>query len=393
MPRTLIRAASRLLRPYPRPVRAFGLALLVCLGLASSVAIGSAATGATTASTATTTAATTTGTTTTTTVPAPANTNAPTISGTARDGTTLTASNGSWSGKPSSYAYRWERCDNAGGACATISGATSKQYTVTSADVGHDLRVEVTATNAGGSGSATSGPTAAVQPSGNAPANTRPPSITGTAQQSATLKVDTGTWTGSTPIAYDYTWQRCDSNGNNCSTFITHSPSLSSYTLGVADVGKKIRVEVQAKNAIGSSYVYSPTTGVIAAAKTTQSATTVAVQNVSLPDRLVIDGVHFSPNPASSRNTTIQARFHVADTKGLSVQGALVFVLGLPYGWTYNAPEQATGSDGWVTLTIRPTRNMPLRRGDLVMFVRARKPGDNILAGVSTRRLVQEGIR
>lgn len=389
MPRTPIRAANHLLRTYPRPLRAFGLAFLIGLGLASSVAIGSASTGATTTSTA---AATTTTTTTKTTI-APASTSAPTISGTARDGTSLTASNGSWTGSPTSYAYRWERCDNAGGACATISGATSKQYTVTTADVGHRLRVQVTATNAGGSGSATSGPTDAVQPSGNAPANTRLPSITGTAQQSVTLKVDNGTWTGTSPIAYDYTWQRCDSNVANCSTFITHSTTASSYTLGVADVGKRIRVEVQAKNSIGSSYVYSPATAVIAAAKTTQSATTVAVQNVSLPDRLIIDKVSFSPNPVQSRNTTIQARFHVSDVKGLSVQGALVFALGLPYGWTYNSPEQTTDASGWATIALRPTRNMPLKRADLVMFVRARKPGDSLLAGVSTRRLVQEGIR
>jgi hypothetical protein len=36
---------------------------------------------------------------------------------------------------------------------------------------------------------------------------------------------------------------------------------------------------------------------------------------------------------------------------------------------------------------------MPLRPGELVLFVRARKPGDNLLAGVSTRRLVQAAIR
>jgi hypothetical protein len=35
----------------------------------------------------------------------------------------------------------------------------------------------------------------------------------------------------------------------------------------------------------------------------------------------------------------------------------------------------------------------PPRRGDLVMFVRVSKPGDSLLAGVSTRRLVQEAIR
>lgn len=368
---------------------AFGLALAVGAGLATSVALGSTSLQSAT----TTTSATATTTKTATTVAPPANTSAPTISGTARDGTTLTGSNGAWTGSPTSYAYRWKRCDSAGGSCAAIAGATSNQYTLTTADVGHRLRVEVTATNAGGSGSATSAPTDVVQPSGNAPANTKLPAISGTAQQGSTLKVDNGTWTGSTPMTFDYTWQRCDAKAANCSTFITHSPTTSSYTLALADVGHTIRVEVQAKNSIGSSYVYSAPTGVVAPAKTAQSATTVAVKDVSLPDRLVIDGVHFSPNPTYSRTTPIQARFHVSDTKGLSVQGALVFVLGLPYGWTYNAPEQATGADGWVTLTIRPTQNMPLRRGDLVMFVRARKPGDNLLAGVSTRRLVQEAIR
>ncbi|HKB92864.1 MAG TPA: hypothetical protein VKC62_01335 [Gaiellaceae bacterium] len=355
-----------------------GLAIVAGAGLAASVAVGSAATGATTS-------------TSTTTVAPPANTSLPAISGTARDGSLLTASNGRWTGSPTSYAYRWQRCDSAGGSCAAIAGANSKQYTVSSADVGHRLRVEVTASNAGGSGTATSKPTGVVASSGNAPSNTRLPSVSGTPQQGATLKVNDGTWTGTAPIRFDYTWQRCDANGNNCSTFIAHA-GTTSYTLGSIDVGHRIRVEVQATNSVGSSYVYSAPTAVVAPPKSTQSATTVAVKDVSLPDRLVIDQVHFTPNPVMSRNSEIQARFHVSDTKGLSVQGALVFALGLPYGWTYNAPEQATDANGWVTLVIRPTRNMPLRRGDLVMFVRARKPGDSLLAGVSTRRLVQVGI-
>jgi hypothetical protein len=73
--------------------------------------------------------------------------------------------------------------------------------------------------------------------------------------------------------------------------------------------------------------------------------------------------------------------------------GALVYILGLPYGWTRNVPERPTGTDGWVTLLIQPQARMPLRRGALVVFVRARKPGYNLIAGVSTRRLVQEPIR
>jgi hypothetical protein len=367
-----------------RTFKALALGLLAAGGLAASAAIGSAATGATT---------TTTSTTSTQATAPPSNTAAPTVAGTPQDGALLTADPGRWSGSPTTYSYQWQRCDSAGGACANIAGANARQYTVSKNDVGHTLRVAVTATNAGGSGSASSSPTGVVRASGNAPATTKAPSLSGTAQQGSTLKVDPGTWSGTTPITYDYTWQRCDVHGSNCSTFITHNAGATSYTLGSADVGHTVRVEVQATNARGSSYVYTNPTGVVAAAKQIQSATVVAVKDVSLPDRLVIDRVSFSPNPVSSRNTPITARFHVSDTKGLSVQGALVFALGLPYGWTYNAPEQATDASGWVTLTIRPTRNMPLRRGDLVMFIRARKPGDSLLAGVSTRRLVQEAVR
>jgi cytoskeletal protein RodZ len=364
-------------------LRAGTLVFLVAAGLAAAASIGSARTSVadTTTSTATTT----------TTASPPANTGLPTISGTARDGSLLTASTGSWTGSPSSYAYRWLRCDAQGGGCGPIAGADSRQYTVTSTDVGHTLRVQVTAANAAGNGSATSSPTAVVQASGSAPASTHPPSLAGTARQGSTLTAGTGSWSGSAPMTFDYTWQRCDAHGGSCSTFIAHA-GTTSYTLTGADVGHTLRVEVTARNAYGSGDAYSPVSGSVAPAVTTGGSEAIAVASVSLPDRLVIDRVRFSPDPIRSRRTAIVARFHVADLHGRSVQGALVFVLGLPYGWSFNAPEQATDADGWATLVIRPTPRMPLRRGDLVLFVRARKPGDSLLAGVSTRRLVQERI-
>jgi len=148
---------------------------------------------------------------------------------------------------------------------------------------------------------------------------------------------------------------------------------------------------VTALNSRGSTSVFSDPTGVVTA--TAPPATTIAVTNVSLPDQLIIDRVSFSPSRIVSRNAPVTARFHVSDTKGLSVQGALVYALGLPYGWVFNAPEQPTDGTGWATITLQPTRNLPLRPGDLVLFVRARKPGDNLLAGVSARRLVQVAIR
>ena len=76
----------------------------------------------------------------------PVNTSLPSSSGIAREGSTLAATRGGWSGPgPIGYAYSWLRCDSAGNNCATISGASSSSYRVSAADVGHRLRVVVNA--------------------------------------------------------------------------------------------------------------------------------------------------------------------------------------------------------------------------------------------------------
>lgn len=101
---------------------------------------------------------------------APSNTAPPTISGTARIGEALTASQGTWSGTtPLTYAYQWQRCDKNGASCNAITGATSASYTLTSNDMNNTLRVRVTASNSAGSSSSTSVPSAVVaaKPIGN----------------------------------------------------------------------------------------------------------------------------------------------------------------------------------------------------------------------------------
>ncbi len=94
----------------------------------------------------------------------PVNTAAPTVSGVASTGETLSASAGSWTESPSGYTYQWQRCESTGASCSSISGSTGQTYTVGSVDVGKTLRVAVTASNsAGASAPASSTQTAVVQ--------------------------------------------------------------------------------------------------------------------------------------------------------------------------------------------------------------------------------------
>ena len=195
---------------------------------------------------------------------APANTSAPTISGTAQQGQTLTASTGTWSGtQPISYAYQWRRCDTNGANCVDIIPAGTQTYTLTSSDVGSTIRIRVTATNSVGSSTANSAQTAIVAAPPAPPTNTSPPTISGTAQQGQTLTASTGTWSGTQPISYGYQWRRCDTNGANC-VDISGATSQTDL-LGSADVGSTIRVTVTATNTTGSSSAGSAQTAVVQA--------------------------------------------------------------------------------------------------------------------------------
>jgi hypothetical protein len=312
---------------------------------------------------------------------APSNTALPTISGTAKAGQTLTATNGSWAHNPTSFDYQWLRC--AGDNCDGV-GRNRSTYVPGPDDVGGTMRVRVRARNAFGSETATSGATGVVSPAGPLPGNTAAPRITGTPRDGQTLAAGTGSWTNN-PSRYAYDWQRCDQVGNSCSSF----GSGQTQRLSPSDVGHTIRVTVAATNQYGTTRATSAPTGPVAAAVT--SGTAVGVEQVTPPNRLTISSVQFVPRRLTSR-AGFSARFRVSEANGHPVRGALVYALGLPYGWVRNSPEAVTGGDGWATIQIFPTRLMPLRRAALVLFVRARKPGDKLLGGVSTRRLVQVRI-
>ena len=198
---------------------------------------------------------------------APANTALPTISGTVKDGQTLTAHAGTWTGSPTAYAYRWDRCTASGASCADIGGATSGTYALVVADVGSTIRVIVTASNSHGSTSATSVQTAAV--AGLPPANTSLPTISGTAKQGQTLSAVHGSWSGS-PSGYAYQWRRCNSSGASCSDI--GGATSSTYSLVVADADSTIRVAITATNNWGSTSTTSSQTASISGLVTGVSA-------------------------------------------------------------------------------------------------------------------------
>ena len=92
-----------------------------------------------------------------------------------------------------------------------------------------------------------------------APANEAPPSISGAAQEGATLTAALGTWIGAAPISYTYEWRRCDSGGDDCAPVAGDG----TYTLSANDVHSTLRVAVTASNASGQSTATSAPTAVI----------------------------------------------------------------------------------------------------------------------------------
>jgi hypothetical protein len=324
---------------------------------------------------------------------APVNTALPTTSGTEREGAVLTANPGTWTGTPApTFAYQWLRCDQNGANCIAVGGATGQTYTLTAADVGRRMRVRVTATNSAGSATADSAPSRAVEAAGTLPANTSAPTISGNPVEGQVLTANRGQWSGTQPLTFAYQWQRCDRNGASCANIA--NATGQTWRLTAASVGSTIRVRVAATNRRGSTAAVSRATPVIAAAgpagqiRLPDGKISIPVTSVAPPQRLVISGLQFRPNPLRTRADAISARFRITDTRGFVVRGALVFVTPLPYGWTTQPAEVTSAQDGWATLTMRATPRLP-RRGAIVMFVRARKPGDFVLTGVSTRRLVQ----
>ena len=86
----------------------------------------------------------------------------PSLTGKAQVGSTFNAHRGVWAGRPTTFTYRWLRCDRAGRTCRIIPKQTKSTLVLTGAFAGTRIRTAVTARAAGGTGVALSAPSAIV---------------------------------------------------------------------------------------------------------------------------------------------------------------------------------------------------------------------------------------
>ncbi|WP_157004050.1 cutinase family protein [Microbacterium terrae] len=152
----------------------------------------------------------------------------PTISGTVKVGSTLTAAAGTWS-PSATLSYQWKRNGT------SISGATAKTYKLTTSDAGRTVAVTTTGKR---SGYTTTSKTSAGTAVPTVAFTTAPtPTISGTSSVGSTLTATAGTWSPTATVSYQ--WRR---NGTAIA-----SATAKTYKLATADAGQKLTVTVTGK--------------------------------------------------------------------------------------------------------------------------------------------------
>ena len=76
------------------------------------------------------------------------------------------------------------------------------------------------------------------------------------------------------------------------------------------------------------------------------------------------------------------------------VPGAVVYATPTPFQM-FSEAESTTDRTGWATLTLTRKRFFPAtpRQQHFVVFLRASKPGEDVLGGISTRQLISLPVR
>jgi hypothetical protein len=242
----------------------------------------------------------------------PQNSGRPSIIGSPVVGKVLTARNGTWSGAtPITFKYQWARCSATGTGCVDLTEAAQSQtYIATTDDLGHRLKVHVTATNSAGTTSRDSGLSAVIKAAPtNAPVNSTRPAITGSAVEGNSLSAGNGAWNGATPITYAYQWQRCDATGALCHEI--SDATNQTYSPDTLDVGKTLRVVVTGTNTNGSGASISHQSATIRSASSVTVTLNSSAKVVKYGQSVTLTGTVAG---SSGDTVTILARPGVART-------------------------------------------------------------------------------
>jgi acid phosphatase type 7 len=226
----------------------------------------------------------------------------PLISGDTATGQTLTVSPGSWSGTPPiTLAYQWQRCAPNGASCTHIATAAATSYPLGLADIGHTIRVVVTAANPVTATLAVTTAASSVIRLG-VPTAITPPAITGRAQKHARITCRPGAWTSS-PTTFTFTWLR---DGNAIA-------SGAAYTVQAADVGLPVSCQVGATNAAGTGTATSASVSPLVGSAITLTSTPRALRAlvgvaVRWPKPLAVFGVVTDNNgrPAAAARVRLE---------------------------------------------------------------------------------------
>ncbi|MBL3680703.1 hypothetical protein D3230_15595 [Leucobacter chromiireducens subsp. solipictus] len=282
----------------------------------------------------------------------------PTVSGTPRVGSTLTANLGTWQPTPASVTYQWARGD--GNMSQDIPGATGASYQPTEADLGTQLQVRVVGSQAKYRDAYKYSELTAAVTAGALTAPT--PTITGTAKVGQTLTAVTGTW-GPAPVALATQWLR-DGTAISGATGTT-------YQATTADTGTKLSVKITgtksgyttasktsaATAAVAEAdpltFTTTPTPTITGTAKVGQTLTAVPGTWAPAPDKLSTQWLRDGTAIDGATGTTYQATTADTGTK-LSVK-----ITGTKSGYTTasktSAATAAVAEADPLTFTTTPT--------------------------------------
>jgi hypothetical protein len=203
-----------------------------------------------------------------------------TVTGTAKVGSTLSATTEAWGPSPVTLTYQWKRSG------VNIIGAAKATYALVGADAGKQISVTVTGTKAGYTTvSATSPVTAAVAVG---TLTTALPTLTGTSKVSYALTAKPGLWTAGTVLSYQ--WYR--------SGVVITGAKSATYTLSAADLGKRMTVRVTGTQT-GYTSVYRDSAATAAVAAGTLVTTTPKITGT------LRSGYVLSTNPGTWTSGTV----------------------------------------------------------------------------------------